>query len=339
MTARYRQETLGVDAAPEPPGGAGRCTVNTHTALPAFGGSVDDLLPPPVVDRTMSIGDSAQDPPLPRDPRLVVLAGGHETDVLALHPDRPFVIGREESCDLPLEDDGVSRKHAQLTMGPEGVVLEDLGSRNGTFVGNQQIQRHVLAPDEIIRVGVQTVVKFALMDAIEEEYQRRLLQAALRDGLTGLFNRRHFDERLAAESAASRRHNRSLSLAVFDIDNFKQLNDTHGHAVGDEAIRQVAQVLSANARKEDTVFRYGGEEFCLLLRETDLEGAMKATERRRELISRLRVKAGLKEIRLTVSAGVAAWQPHQDDYKLLERADRALYEAKNLGKNCVRASS
>lgn len=305
--------------------------------LPAFDISVDDLMPKvPVVEKTTSLGGELQDPGLPRDPRLVVLSGGQESDIYSLPMDQPFVIGRGDSCDLMVDDEGVSRRHAQITNTRDGVVLEDLTSRNGVFVGNKQVTRQVLEPDDIIRVGVQTIIKYALMDPLEEDYQRRLLQSALRDSLTGLYNRRHFDERLAAESAACRRHARLLSLAIFDVDNFKQLNDKYGHSVGDEALREVGKALCFNARKEDAIFRYGGEEFCILFRETGLQGAATATERRREQIERTLVRFLGKELRITISAGVAEWKPGGDDLTLLKRADRALYEAKHLGKNRVR---
>lgn len=338
MSARHRQETINIDASELQPDAMPRSVLSdTESALPAFDASIDDLLPhPPVVDRTVSLGGN-EGVDLPRDPRLVVLAGAHETDVLTLPRDRPFVIGRLDTCDLVLDDEGVSRRHAQFTVTESGTVLEDLDSRNGTFVGNQPITRHLLSPDEIVRVGTQTVIKYALMDQLEEDYQRRLLQAALRDGLTGLYNRRHFDERLTAEAAACRRHGRPLSLAILDLDNFKRLNDTYGHSMGDEALRQVGQVLAANARKEDTVFRFGGEEFCILFRETALDGATQATERRRELIRKLKLKAGESDLIVTVSAGVTEWQIGDSETTLLERADRALYEAKRLGKNRVRA--
>lgn len=310
---------------------------DTQSVLPAFDISVDALLPPvPVVEKTTSLGGPLDDPGLPRDPRLIILSGGPESDILTIPKDRPFVIGRAEGCDLILDDEGVSRRHAQVTQTPDGCVLEDLASRNGVFIGSQKVQHHRLMPDDIIRVGVQTIIKFSMMDPLEEEYQRRLLQAALRDSLTGLYNRRHFDERLAAESAACRRHGRLLSLAIFDIDNFKQLNDKYGHSVGDEALREVARGLCFQARKEDSIFRYGGEEFCVLFRETGLEGAVTATERRREHIERSTVRFMGKELHLTVSAGVAEWKAGGDDLQLLKRADRALYEAKHLGKNRVR---
>lgn len=311
---------------------------DTQTVLPAFDISVDDLMPkaPPSAEKTRSLGGPTDMPGLVRDPRLIVLSGGHESDIFPLIPDEPFTIGRADTSDLVVDDEGVSRVHAQITNTRDGVILEDLGSRNGVFVGSNQVKRHVLDPDDIIRVGVQTIIKFAMMDPLEEEYQRRLLQSALRDSLTGLYNRRHFDERLAAESAACRRHKRLLSLAIFDVDNFKQLNDKHGHSVGDEVLRSVAKALTHHARKEDSIYRYGGEEFCILFRETGLEGAVTATERRREQIEQLAVRHLGKELKVTISAGVAEWKPGDDEVSILKRADLALYEAKHLGKNRVR---
>gem|GEM_PF-993193 len=339
MSVRQTEDTIaiGVADAADPMDYARSSPNDTQTVLPAFDVSVDDLMPKAtVVEKTTSLGGQLHVPGLERDPRLIVLSGGRESDIFALIPDEPFVIGRADSSDLLLDDEGVSRRHAQITNTKDGIILEDLGSRNGVFVGSTQVKRHVLDPDDIIRVGVQTIIKFAMMDPLEEEYQRRLLQSALRDALTGLYNRRHFDERLSAETAACKRHNRQLSLAIFDVDNFKQLNDKYGHSVGDEALREVAKALGHNARREDSVFRYGGEEFCILFRETGLEGAVTATERRRELIENTVVRFLGRELKLTISAGVAEWKPDTDELSILKRADRALYEAKHLGKNRVR---
>ena len=318
MTLRDPSETETEERL-APPG-------DTYSVLPAFDVSVDALLPPaPVFEKTTSLGGPLNDPGLPRDPRLIILSGGHESDILSIPKDRPFLIGRAQGCDLNLEDEGVSRRHAKVTLTPEGCFLDDLGSRNGVFIGNQKVQHHRLMPDDIIRVGVQTIIKFAMMDPLEEEYQKRLLQAALRDSLTGLYNRRHFDERLAAESAACRRHGRSLSLAIFDIDNFKHLNDRYGHSVGDEALREVARGLCFQARKEDSIFRYGGEEFAIVLESTDRDGARQLAERIRSEVARQSFESSKGPFKATLSLGVAMYpEDARSKHEIIARADQSL---------------
>ncbi len=288
-----------------------------------------------VVERTQSVTSAPAPPALPRAPYLVVLTGDHEGRVIKLPVAGSFVIGRADSCDFSLEDDGISRVHARVLVANGAVVLEDNGSRNGTFIGPQAIRRQRLIGDEIIRVGARTVLKFSLMDAVEEDYLRRLLSAALKDPLTGLYNRRHFDERLATACAASQRHGEVFSLALADIDNFKLVNDTYGHAVGDVALRKVAEELHGGARREDEVFRYGGEEFALLMRNTSQNGAAEVAERMRRAVEQADIQTETAVLKITLSLGVSEFAPGDDMNSLFSRADKALYEAKRGTKNCV----
>jgi diguanylate cyclase (GGDEF)-like protein len=165
------------------------------------------------------------------------------------------------------------------------------------------------------------------------------LQAAVRaltltDELTGLHNRRFFDQVLVREAERARRFGRDLALVLLDVDHFKAYNDTFGHPAGDEALQRVARHLAAAApRRLDALARYGGEEFAVLLAETDLEGARLVAERIRE-----HVRASADFLRpLTISAGVAvAAAGAADPTALVRRADEALYAAKRDGRDCVR---
>lgn len=127
-----------------------------------------------------------------------------------------------------------------------------------------------------------------------------LNEQAMRDWLTGLHNRRYFEETLPDHISAATRYNRELSLVIFDIDDFKQINDTHGHAAGDAALREFATLLKTTARKADMVCRYGGDEFAVLLPETGPPNARKFTER---VFQTLKSSNGCK---FTVTAGIAA---------------------------------
>jgi len=155
---------------------------------------------------------------------------------------------------------------------------------------------------------------------------------AMRDGLTGLWNRKYLDQRLASESAASIRYSRPLSCVMFDLDHFKLLNDSFGHSVGDRAIQQFADILQASCRKEDIACRYGGEEFALLCPNVTATGAMVVAERiRRSMESRpIEIPGGVKSV--NCSAGAADGFTDQD---LLKAADSALYHAKRSGRNRV----
>ncbi len=185
----------------------------------------------------------------------------------------------------------------------------------------------------------------ALADQIAVVVHRAQLFEELRrlsehDPLTGLANRRRLWSQLEMELERARRFAQPLAVVLFDIDHFKHLNDRCGHAVGDEALRAVADVLRAHVRKVDTVARVGGEEFVVLLPRTTLSEGRLVAEKLRETVASAPISGGSEQPggRLTVSAGVAEWRPGDDARSLLEAADRALYEAKRRGRNRVEVS-
>ena len=170
--------------------------------------------------------------------------------------------------------------------------------------------------------------------------QQRLLQEqAIRDPLTGLYNRRFLDESLARELARARSENAPLALIMIDIDHFKQLNDTYGHPAGDEVIRQLARLLQRGARSGDYVCRYGGEEFLLVLPAMSLANAAARTDAWRSAFAALDVALGERTVHVTFSAGVAEYPRHGEAAdRLIQIADQALYAAKNAGRNRVAAA-
>jgi diguanylate cyclase (GGDEF)-like protein len=175
-----------------------------------------------------------------------------------------------------------------------------------------------------------------------EEMNRKLATAleqmeimARVDPLTGLANRRFLLERLDQEAARAMRTERPLSLAMADIDNFKSLNDTHGHECGDIVLQHVAQNIKDCIRKEDMVARWGGEEFLLFFIETPVEEARLTAERIREKIAGLTVAYHEKLISITITVGVAHYDTALDGDANIRKADDAMYRGKRLTKNCV----
>lgn len=157
----------------------------------------------------------------------------------------------------------------------------------------------------------------------EKDYYAQL---AVRDGLTGLFNRRYFEQLLASEFARLKRHATAFTLIMVDIDDFKNYNDTKGHPAGDELLRKAADVLRNSVREIDSVCRYGGEEFVIMLPQTDKKGSAIVAER-------LRVQANIY-LPTTISIGVATFPDDaQESFELIQKADAALYHAKHTGKN------
>ena len=168
---------------------------------------------------------------------------------------------------------------------------------------------------------------------------RRLEELATTDGLTGCFNKRYFGEQLKAKLSAAERFSRQLSLVIADIDHFKVVNDTYGHATGDVVIRELGQVLGRLKRETDIVARFGGEEFCLLCEETDAKGAQLLAERVRQELERTSFETELGKLKVTCSLGVATYPEHARGREdLFEAADRALYKAKRGGRNRVESA-
>ena len=171
--------------------------------------------------------------------------------------------------------------------------------------------------------------------ALKELYDRsrvELLDAAIRDPLTGLYNRRFFEERAAAEVARCRRYRRSLQLAMLDLDHFKRINDTHGHQKGDEVLRVIARVLLNSSRTTDIAVRYGGDELLLFLPETDARQAFRLAEKIRTAIQQETVRQ--TGITASVSIGIAGFSTANNTVeRLMFSADRMLYAAKAQGRN------
>jgi two-component system cell cycle response regulator len=171
---------------------------------------------------------------------------------------------------------------------------------------------------------------------------QRLLQLATRDPLTGLFSRGYVDDRFAVELSRARRYNKVLSIAVIDADRFKSLNDTHGHMAGDLALRKIGALLHDTFRQSDTAGRYGGEEFVVILPETDITAAHQKLESLRELLASTPIVLAThaEPVQVTISAGLASFpQDGENAADLFALADARMFHAKEEGRNRVVAGS
>ncbi|MFK7864395.1 MAG: GGDEF domain-containing protein [Pseudohongiellaceae bacterium] len=164
---------------------------------------------------------------------------------------------------------------------------------------------------------------------------RQALKASLTDPLTGIGNRLALDNTLLREVELAKRHSSSLSLLVIDLDNFKIINDSYGHKTGDLVLQRIAKELAAVNRQTDLSFRYGGEEFVVLLNKTNPKGAIVIGERIRAAIERASIKVRNQTLNVTVSIGASSLKQNDNRYRLFQRADKALYQAKKSGKNQV----
>lgn len=248
------------------------------------------------------------------------------------------VIGRGPDAQIRVADDGVSRSHARVRHEHGGLWIDDLGSRNGTYVNGKRLAEPAQLRDgDKLQVGGTIVLRFAYHDDIDDSFHETMLSSALRDPLTKLFNKRYLLDRLDSELKFARRHDAPISLLLLDLDHFKKINDTHGHLAGDAVLVNLAGVLSKAVRNEDVVARFGGEELAIILRAIPIEPAVSLAERLRRLVERtLTVHQG-RELRATASIGVAGYPSTNAETveRLLDTADKALYRAKHAGRNRV----
>jgi diguanylate cyclase (GGDEF)-like protein len=206
---------------------------------------------------------------------------------------------------------------------------------------SEHLQRLMLALGALLLLIVALVgAAAAKASARAEEAVRELRRLATTDALTGLVNRRHFHQLLETEVARAERNCRPLSLALLDVDHFKRVNDQHGHPAGDAVLQAVAGLLSRAVRMGDVVARVGGEEFAVLMPDTDVSQAHLTCERLRQTIEAEEVKLeNGRKLQITMSTGVALLAAFEGSTRLVSRADTALYEAKAKGRNQVQMAA
>jgi two-component system cell cycle response regulator len=282
-------------------------------------------------------------PPGPRQtPRalLTVVSGPNIGRVFSVHEGEETVLGRAKEAHVRIDDAGASRAHAHIVSAGAGkYVLEDLQSTNGTFLGGKRIERAELKSGDRINLGPNVVVSFSILDAQAERLAHQLYESSVRDPLTRAHNRRYLVERLASEIAYAKRHTSRLSLILFDLDHFKRVNDTHGHLVGDEVLREVSALVSRLIRSEDVFARFGGEEFVILVRGISHLNIGRFSERVRAAIERMEIAAESVVLHVTASIGFASLEQLPEKERgpdgLLRLADERLYRAKTDGRNRV----
>ncbi|HEY0511522.1 MAG TPA: GGDEF domain-containing protein, partial [Thermoanaerobaculia bacterium] len=223
-----------------------------------------------------------------------------------LTPGTTLEIGRSAAVGISLpEVMSISRKHARLRyLGPV-VTVEDLGSTNGTYINGQPIHgRTVLRSGDRFQTAA-VHFKFLHERDVESAYHLAIYDLVAKDGLTEIFNKRKFDEELQREFARAVRHQRPLSLVIFDLDEFKTINDTYGHLCGDFILKQVASLAREMVRPEQVLARVGGDEFVIVAPETTAEGAETLASKLRERITGFEHRYGDVRIPVTCSFGVA----------------------------------
>lgn len=269
---------------------------------------------------------------------LVQIYPADVVDGMLLLEENTVVAGRDSECDLYLHDGSVSRQHAEFISDGKGYRLRDLGSTNGSLVNGQPVDDVELRSGDTIKLGC-FMFKFLAAGSVESQYHETVYTAMTRDALTGAMNKRYLLEAMQREIARCRRQENPLAAVMLDIDHFKSVNDTHGHLVGDEVLREFGQRLGAVCREYDLLARYGGEEFCLVLFGSDKAEAIESAERCRQAVCATPFETAVGPLKITASFGISVLDPTQEQSPtdLIHLADMRLYDAKEAGRNCVRA--
>jgi len=247
------------------------------------------------------------------------------------------ILGRSEDADITINDEGISRKHLKLHYNKGKATATDLNSTNGTYVNGQRITTKELNHEDKVQISSSTLIKYIYADKLDESTQQELYNMGHLDALTSAYNKRHLLDRLQGEFSFAKRKGVPLSLIMFDIDHFKQVNDTYGHLAGDFVLMRLGKLSQSIIRDEDLFARYGGEEFTIVLKDTDKEGAHILAERLRRLVAEHEFKFENKVIPVTISIGVATLNngSYENDTSLIASADKCLYTSKNGGRNRV----
>lgn len=274
----------------------------------------------------------------PRSEAALTVLRGPNVGALFQLGEGDAVIGRSPDVEVPIPDDTLSRRHACISRVGDVFAIEDLDSTNGTLVDGEPVQGACALDDGArIHLGNRTVLHFRLHDPVELQAAQQVQDMALRDPLTGLFNRRHMQDQFWSEVAYAERHRSPLSLLLLDVDHFKRINDTHGHAIGDAVLRDLADALRELTRSEDLLARYGGEEFALVARGISRDQTVQLAGRICETIAARTVDVEGLQLRFTVSIGVAhvSGGAPCTTQEMFAAADRALYASKDAGRNSV----
>ncbi len=272
-------------------------------------------------------------------PALLVIAGPQIGRNFAIDKEE-YMIGRVENCDFIVEDDLVSRHHCKIIVNQAGATLIDLASTNGTFLNGHRIEKGPLKEGDRIQVGSSTILKYHLQEEVEVKFLTELYDAATKDFLTGVYNKKYFMDRLTSEFFYVQRNGGQIAIIILDLDFFKKVNDTYGHVAGDATLKKLAHHLMHNTRKHDMVARFGGEEFMIFMRECDLDQAKALAEHLREGVSKLVIEAGHKTFNVTASFGISTINEQTRENiasveAFIEAADANLYRAKKEGRNRI----
>ena len=270
-------------------------------------------------------------------PAALLVVGGDLNGTLFDLVQAEVSCGRNADNSIPLEFNGISRYHFKLVDNGGEWSVQDSGSKNGTFLNNKKIEGSILLnKGDMIKLGSMALKFLPKGDPERLTYDKLSLEANT-DGHTGCFNKTYFNNKSELEVKKSKVTGDPLSLIVFDLDHFKNLNDNYGHDAGDFVLKELAELIRNNGVRDlDTFARYGGEEFVILLPKTNLKQSFEIAERLRKLVEQHDFNYEGKTLPVTASIGVSDYrQGVTNGTDLFKRADEAVYKSKEGGRNQV----
>lgn len=268
---------------------------------------------------------------------LVVTGGARAGERVPLYGD-PIILGRAEDADVRLPESSVSEHHARLFNDRGQWVVQDAGGGHETFVNDLRIGEYALRDGDRIRIG-RSILKLVSGPDSEKRCHDELFRVSTHDALTSVGSREAFREALARETSRARRHGRALSLLLLDVDGFSALNAKLGDAGGSAILQMLCARLRPHLRRQDVVARVGDDEFAVLLPETGPEEMLAMAEKLRSLASADPFLVEDDEVRVTVSAGVAALEGAEADEQLAIRAREGVENARRAGGDQVGTDS
>jgi len=267
---------------------------------------------------------------------VITVISGPQAGLSRVLDKSELVVGRAPECDIMIEDTALSRRHCRFIERDGVLFIEDLGSSNGTLVSGERLREPRRVSDgDRVQAG-RSLLGLSRQDRLEHQAHRHLYESSMSDPLTGLHNRRYFEQRLREEFAYALRVQGMLQLLILEVDEFKKLDVTWGREAGETVLKNVAPVLRRNLRTDDVAARLHAEQFAVLARVTGSGDERALGERVRKQIHELLVAHGAHVISVTASVGVASLRVTSHDESpiaLIAAADRALYRAKRAGGN------
>jgi two-component system cell cycle response regulator len=277
-------------------------------------------------------------------PALIVLMGpqGYVGKQWLL-TEKEYTIGRAIESNIFLDDSSVSRNHARISVLQGEANITDLGSSNKTIINGATLNPNApikLRNNDQIKTG-NIIFKFLERGNIEAMANQQLNEKAIKDALTGAFSKGALLEKGPEAVKRAEFLNEELTVLVFDIDYFKKINDTFGHAAGDMVLKELSKIVSTKlVRSQDFFARYGGEEFVIILTSTGEKPAQDVAERIRTTVEGAMFEFESKKIPVTISIGIATRKFNEVEWKsLFDRADKAMYQSKQSGRNKVSTAS